>query len=232
MPPTPLNILSLDGGGVRGLSSLYILKALMEQLQKRTGSPNIPPPCEVFDVICGTSTGGLIALMLGRLGMSVDEAIKCYEDLSKEVFSRKLSFPGLRMLIGRPMYDASILEEHVKKIVADYTHGNRDAPLEHPPNEDGRTGHFCHTFVVATYGDLLDRSPRCLRSYPTSMAKADACMIWQAARATTALRTFFPPIKIGPKRFIVSLLPVWLLCISVAYCPSRTKPWKRIIPLK
>jgi patatin-like phospholipase/acyl hydrolase len=71
----PLRILSLDGGGVRGISSLYILKELMAQAarQQAVDRPNeprsVPRPCEVFDMICGTSTGGLIALMLGRLEM-------------------------------------------------------------------------------------------------------------------------------------------------------------------
>jgi patatin-like phospholipase/acyl hydrolase len=71
----PLRILSLDGGGVRGISSLYILKELMAQInrQRRAENRNEPTsavsPCDVFDLICGTSTGGLIAIMLGRLKM-------------------------------------------------------------------------------------------------------------------------------------------------------------------
>ena len=72
----PLRILSLDGGGVRGISSLYILQILMEQIALeliRNFKPPepIPPlrPCQFFDLICGTSTGGLIAIMLGRLEM-------------------------------------------------------------------------------------------------------------------------------------------------------------------
>ena len=71
----PLRILSLDGGGVRGISSLYILKELMAQnnRQRRAANQNEPTsvvkPCDVFDLICGTSTGGLIAIMLGRLQM-------------------------------------------------------------------------------------------------------------------------------------------------------------------
>ena len=54
---------SLDGGGVRGLVSLLILRRLLYLVNHR--SP--PKPCEVFDFIAGTSTGGLIAIMLGRL---------------------------------------------------------------------------------------------------------------------------------------------------------------------
>ena len=75
MSVAPLRILSLDGGGVRGISSLYVLKEVMAQVRRiRQGaSPNqvveTPRPCEVFDLICGSSTGGLIALMLGRLEM-------------------------------------------------------------------------------------------------------------------------------------------------------------------
>ncbi len=49
-----LRLLALDGGGIRGLSSLLILQRLMEAID-----PNSPPkPCDVFDMIGGTSTGG------------------------------------------------------------------------------------------------------------------------------------------------------------------------------
>jgi patatin-like phospholipase/acyl hydrolase len=58
---TGLCLLSLDGGGVRGLSTLYILKSIMDRLNyERKKIANLPPakPCEVFDLIGGTSTGG------------------------------------------------------------------------------------------------------------------------------------------------------------------------------
>jgi patatin-like phospholipase/acyl hydrolase len=58
---TGLCLLSLDGGGVRGLSTLYILKGIMDRLNhERKKTANLPPvkPCEVFDLIGGTSTGG------------------------------------------------------------------------------------------------------------------------------------------------------------------------------
>lgn len=68
-------ILALDGGGVRGLSSLLILQRVMQEIQRLNGDSELPLPCEYFDLICGTSTGGLIAIMLGRLRM-VREALK------------------------------------------------------------------------------------------------------------------------------------------------------------
>lgn len=45
-----------DGSGVRGLSTLYILQHIMEMI-----NPDAPPkPCEYFDIIAGTSTGGFV----------------------------------------------------------------------------------------------------------------------------------------------------------------------------
>ena len=57
---TGLCLLSLDGGGVRGLSTLYILKIIMDRLNHDRRAATLPPvkPCEVFDLIGGTSTGG------------------------------------------------------------------------------------------------------------------------------------------------------------------------------
>jgi hypothetical protein len=56
-----LCLLSLDGGGLRGLSSLYILKTIMTYLnaeRNKNGLKEIEKPCEAFDLIGGTSTGG------------------------------------------------------------------------------------------------------------------------------------------------------------------------------
>ena len=59
---TGLCLLSLDSGGVRGLSSLLILKGLMDEInadrQDRGQSP--VKPCELFDLIGGTGTGGYV----------------------------------------------------------------------------------------------------------------------------------------------------------------------------
>lgn len=55
-----LCLLSLDGGGVRGLSTLYILRKIMVKVnaeRQKIGKPAVKP-CEVFDLIGGTSTGG------------------------------------------------------------------------------------------------------------------------------------------------------------------------------
>ncbi|KAH7394188.1 acyl transferase/acyl hydrolase/lysophospholipase [Phaeosphaeria sp. MPI-PUGE-AT-0046c] len=98
-------LLSLDGGGVRGLSSLVILSALMKVIQREevkfnehikssADSPlleSVPDsvkgseylPCHYFDFICGTSTGGLIAILLGRKRMSVHDCCEKLDGISR-----------------------------------------------------------------------------------------------------------------------------------------------------
>src|SRR5277367_5181398 len=66
--PIP-RILSLDDGGIRGLSSLFILRGIMEEIRSQTKAMEIPLPCQYFDLIGGSGTGGLIAIMLGLLEM-------------------------------------------------------------------------------------------------------------------------------------------------------------------
>lgn len=61
-------ILSFSGGGLRGLSSLLILRKIMEEIGFKTKKAT-PLPCEYFDLIGGTGFGGLIAIMSGRLRM-------------------------------------------------------------------------------------------------------------------------------------------------------------------
>lgn len=51
-------VLALDGGGVRGLSTLYILRDVMHQLNAERSDGTVLKPCDVFDLIGGTSTGG------------------------------------------------------------------------------------------------------------------------------------------------------------------------------
>jgi patatin-like phospholipase/acyl hydrolase len=58
-------LLSLDGGGVRGLATLYILQRTMKELNVKRKAKGLGPkkPCDIFDLIGGTSTGGSALLM-------------------------------------------------------------------------------------------------------------------------------------------------------------------------
>jgi patatin-like phospholipase/acyl hydrolase len=64
----PLRLLSLDGGGIRGISELVILEEIMHRVNQvlKQETPSLPGqkenisllPADYFDMICGTSTGG------------------------------------------------------------------------------------------------------------------------------------------------------------------------------
>ncbi|CAG8393837.1 unnamed protein product [Penicillium salamii] len=189
---TGLCLLSLDGGGVRGLSTLYILKGLMDRLnQKRPKGSPARKPCEVFDLIGGTSTGGLIAIMLGRLEMDVDECIAAYIKLMKEIFG-KPSKRGLSKLFGKikPQFDASKLEGAINEVTNSC--GAKTTDLF---NDEANRN--CRVFVCSITQETKDIVR--LRSYGKNLGiPATIC---QAARATSAATTFFEPVSIGARRF-------------------------------
>ena len=94
---------------------------ILKYMMKSINMQNPPKPCEVFDLICGTSTGGLMAIMLGRLRMSVQEAIDAYLDLSKRVFAPKhrhnLVAGLLNVANTRGKCDSAALEAAIKEVI-------------------------------------------------------------------------------------------------------------------
>jgi patatin-like phospholipase/acyl hydrolase len=85
-PAARLRLLSLDGGGCRGMIQLLLLRHLLENLEPNTDDVDALRPCDYFDVIAGTSAGGLNALMLGRLEFSIGEAIQAFSKFTETVF--------------------------------------------------------------------------------------------------------------------------------------------------
>ena len=81
---TKFKILSIDGGGIRGLIPAKVLAELEEELQKEEPDK---PLHEHFDLICGTSTGAILAIGLS-LGIPAKELAKFYEDHAKIIFPR------------------------------------------------------------------------------------------------------------------------------------------------
>ena len=132
--------------------------------------------------------------MLGRLRMSVDQAIKHYRDLCKTAFGSPKWFGGLRSTVfGTPVYDAQILERCIKGIAAqsDAAHYDEDALMNEPLVENS-DGVYCHTFVVAVRQTQAAAPPELFKSY----APEETYKIWESARATTATVGFFAPVGI------------------------------------
>lgn len=116
-----LRVLCLDGGGIKGYTSLLILRRIFRTMVAEGQLDDVPKPCDVFDLIVGTSTGGLIAVMLGRLHMSIDECIAKYEQLGREVFGKKShgrSFGKMfKGLSNSAFYDIGVLQEQVMGVL-------------------------------------------------------------------------------------------------------------------
>ncbi|KIM21960.1 hypothetical protein M408DRAFT_56459, partial [Serendipita vermifera MAFF 305830] len=72
----------VDGGGVRSLSQLEIMRTLMHQLNWN----EVKLPCERFDFMGGSGTGGLIAIMLARLRMSLDDTFDEFSTIVEQVY--------------------------------------------------------------------------------------------------------------------------------------------------
>lgn len=75
-------------------------------------------PHEIFDLVAGTSTGGLIAIMLGKLGMTVDECLQSYNHLSMDVFGKVHVRGKLTGGLGPTRYSGSRLRDCVRGLVA------------------------------------------------------------------------------------------------------------------
>ncbi|KAK5102797.1 hypothetical protein LTS08_003597 [Lithohypha guttulata] len=79
-PNAGIRILTIDGGGARGIVPLLMLRRLEHEFGL--------PIQNFFDLIIGTSTGGIIGLGLGEKGWSVDECITKFERLVKTAFTK------------------------------------------------------------------------------------------------------------------------------------------------
>ncbi|HVG11036.1 MAG TPA: CBASS cGAMP-activated phospholipase [Thermoanaerobaculia bacterium] len=111
MQAPPFRILSLSGGGVRGLFQAIFLKSLSENLRE--------PLWKYFDLIAGTSTGALIALAVA-LEVDLDRVVAAYRDQSCSIFRRK-KLGGLRR---GPRYDSTRLRALATELLGEQRLGD------------------------------------------------------------------------------------------------------------
>ncbi|KAF4457108.1 Calcium-independent phospholipase A2-gamma [Fusarium austroafricanum] len=133
------------------------------------------------------SLGRIIALMLGRMRMSIDDCINEYQRLGSVVFGKPRH--------GEYMFDKDILVRETKAVIAKYL-GEADAPLLDPLGDDA-----CKTVVYTLpYQNAAQQTATALRTYINvdKDAKPKAWTIWEAVRATSAALTVFEPFVHGP----------------------------------
>lgn len=183
----PKRILSLDGGGLRGVLTLGMLREIEKHLRAKHGDPNLRLG-DYFDLIAGTSTGAIIAAALS-LGMTVDEVHAHYMSLGKFVFKRSL----LRWGALRAKFDADKVKEALIGVLGD----------RRMDSSDFRTG----LLVVSKRLDTgstwpITNNPNA--KYFKAGTKSTTIPngeypLWQVVRASTAAPYFFDPetIQIG-----------------------------------
>ncbi|RVE42891.1 hypothetical protein evm_012471 [Chilo suppressalis] len=171
-------ILSLDGGGVRGLASLYTLR----RLQLVAGLP----VHRLFDYIVGVSTGAIIAALLGS-GGTLEMASEMYMTLSKQMFGNTSVISGASRLVwSQSYYDTSAWEKLLQQYLGDRTLSQCNRI--HAPKLALVS---CVSVGGARARPFLFRSYECgyrVRSvYP-----GDYCApLWRAVRASAAAPTYF-----------------------------------------
>lgn len=119
--------------------------------------------------------------MLGRLGMGTKEALKAYDRFASEIFAKRR-----RSLTEK--YKAKALEETVKELVRAQEKGSV-MRNRRPGQEKGHA--FVCTMPAQRHKEMV-----CLRTYDVEGDKYPNCLIYEAARATTAATTYFKPMTI------------------------------------
>ncbi len=208
-------ILSIDGGGIRGIIPAVILVELAKRLDGL-------PLHRAFDLIAGTSTGGIIAAGLtcphpskaGEAACTPSDLLKLYANEGGEIFRK----PPLGDIINPyglsgPSYETVALEAKLKERLGTAT---LDKGLS--------------TVLIPAY-DIRNRTALFMSN---ADKKNSNFRYWEAARATSAAPTYFPPAlieRIGAKKDdrFVPLIDGGVFAndpILAAYVEARKKPWQ------
>ena len=170
-------ILSIDGGGIRGIFPASVLAGLEERYLD--GSSIAP----YFDLITGTSTGGIIAIGLGA-GLRASELRNLYVERGRDIFPPMGSL-GRFLRVFRYRYDRGPLVRVLREHLGDQTLGDSMSRLCIPACE----GHFSDLYVFKT------------PHHPDYHLDGVEGMM-KVATATSAAPTYFRPLDVGGYTFL------------------------------
>lgn len=167
----PFKILSLDGGGIRGVYSAELLRHCEETFCHGTKL------ADHFDMIAGTSTGAIIALGLG-IGISTPKIVDFYRDDGREIFPPLPTWKLIKCLrfaraVARTQLDHEVLERALKDCFRDHLLGESAPRLVIPAFMMPKT-------EIAVF--KTDHHPDFQNDHLTPM--------WRVARATSAAPTY------------------------------------------
>ena len=174
-----LNILAIDGGGIRGLIPAIVLA----ELERRAGAP----VASLFGLLAGTSTGGILAAGLtvpdasGRPRYRAEELVEIYTRHGPRIFRRSL-FQRLRSAGGllEEKYDDAVLSDVLGRYLGDARVAAAVAPL------------------LMTAYELETRSPYFVKSWRAHLEPDRDILMREAARATAAAPSYFEPALVRP----------------------------------
>jgi patatin-like phospholipase/acyl hydrolase len=170
------NILSIDGGGIRGIFPAMFLTNVEAELKAK--GVEKWQVYHYFKLISGTSTGGILAIGLA-LGIPAKELFDLYIDNAKIIFGNKRSFFAR---FKNAAYDRGPLEKLIRETYKKANNGTE------PRLDD------CKTHVSIPIYDLMEGSPSVLKSrYHPDFVRDYHIPAYQAALATSAAPTYFNP---------------------------------------
>ena len=117
---------------MRGYSMLILLHDFMHKTyaECNDGEPpepdKVPKPCDYFDLIAGVGTGGLIAIMLGRLRMNTKDCMRVYVQMTRKVFETDKTIAGIPY--RSTLFKASMLEDAIRACVRSFEHERDEDP--------------------------------------------------------------------------------------------------------
>lgn len=173
----PKRILSLDGGGIRGVLTLGFLEKMESMLAKENDDPNFRL-YQYFDLIGGTSTGSIIASALA-VGMKASEIKKQYFELGNKIFGQKTGF--FQYLFKGIKYDNKPLETALKSFFGNTVLGDQ---------EKIKTGLCIFTKRAETF------STWAIHNHPHGkyFEENKDWPLWQVIMASAAAPTYFLPM--------------------------------------
>lgn len=174
-------VLSLDGGGLRGIFSAAVLTALEEDLDS--------PVLDHFDLVTGTSTGGLIALALGA-GLPARSILEFFVEEGPRVFPHPRR-RAVRHLV-RSKYDGRALDAALQRLFGEKALGESAVRLVIPAFDMTRND----VYLLKT-----PHHPRLRRDWRVPM--------WEVARSTAAAPTYLPAHALSDDRTVLVDGGVW-----------------------
>ncbi|XP_007244407.3 calcium-independent phospholipase A2-gamma [Astyanax mexicanus] len=180
-----IRILSIDGGGTRGLVALQTLQKLEELSGK--------PIYQLFDYICGVSTGSILGVMLGVLNIPLSECEELYKKLSSDVFKQNVIVGTVKMGWSHAFYDSEVWEKVLKeKMGSDLmfeTSRNPDCPKVAAVSTVVNKGTPLKAYVFRNYN-----LPPGVRSHYRGGCQHK---MWEAIRASSAAPGYFQEFALG-----------------------------------